>query len=397
MQKKETIGEFLRFGITGVISTAVHYAIYWVLQHWVNVNVAYTVGYVLSFLMNYWMTAHFTFKERTSGKNAVGFGGAHLVNYCLHIVLLNFFLWLGLSRELAPLGVYAIAIPTNFVLVRYVFKHVSVTPVMFARDKSQMCNNLLQYAHVYAWGREHGRKVVSMRFSYKYRYFHICHTSLTGFGWYLLAKYAAALRLLPTASFKDSDCDREALERKMLAHPHIVVSGWHVRYYDLFLKYRQEICELFTLDPQFTAPVKAKMNDTGIRLGVHIRRGDYAQWQGGRYCFDDDVYIRHINRFAAMHEGEEVHVYLSTNDPSVDAGHYQQHCPAAVIHHLQGSAPEDLFMLSECHYLIGPPSTFSLVAAMYKDLPLYRMDSPEAERMTAADFHLFDYWFRRIL
>ena len=31
--------------------------------------------------------------------------------------------------------------------------------MMFARDKSQMCNNLLQYAHVYAWGREHGRKV----------------------------------------------------------------------------------------------------------------------------------------------------------------------------------------------------------------------------------------------
>ena len=24
--------------------------------------------------------------------------------------------------------------------------------MMFARDKSQMCNNLLQYAHVYAWG-----------------------------------------------------------------------------------------------------------------------------------------------------------------------------------------------------------------------------------------------------
>ncbi len=52
--------------------------------------------------------------------------------------------------------------------------------MIFARDKSQMCNNLLQYAHVYAWGREHGRKVISMRFSYKYQYFHICHTSLTG-------------------------------------------------------------------------------------------------------------------------------------------------------------------------------------------------------------------------
>ena len=133
--------------------------------------------------------------------------------------------------------------------------------MIFARDKSQMCNNLLQYAHVYAWGREHGRKVISMRFSYKYQYFRICHTSLTGFGWYLLAKYLAAVKLLPTASFKRYDCDKEALEQIMLRHKHIVVSGWFVRYYDLFLKYRDEICDLFTIDEQYTTPVKAKMRE----------------------------------------------------------------------------------------------------------------------------------------
>ena len=132
--------------------------------------------------------------------------------------------------------------------------------MIFARDKSQMCNNLLQYAHVYAWGREHGRKVISMRFSYKYQYFHICHTNLTGFGWYLFAKYMAALHLLPTASFKHADCDREALERKMLRHRHIVVSGWNVRFYDLFLKYRSEIVELFRIDECYTQPVREKMN-----------------------------------------------------------------------------------------------------------------------------------------
>ena len=154
-----------------------------------------------------------------------------------------------------------------------------------------MCNNLLQYAHVYAWGREHGRKVISMRFSYKYQYFRICHTELTGFGWYLFAKYMAALHLLPTASFKYAECDREALERKMLRHRHIVVSGWNVRFYDLFLKYRSEICDLFTLDARYTEPVKQQMCDVkGLRLGVHVRRGDYAQWKDGIYCYDDDVY-----------------------------------------------------------------------------------------------------------
>lgn len=275
--------------------------------------------------------------------------------------------------------------------------------MMFARDKSQMCNNLLQYAHVYAWGREHGRKVVSMRFSYKYQYFHICHTSLTSFPLYLFAKYMAALRLLPTASFKQADCDRQALEQKMLRHRHIVVSGWNVRFYDLFLKYRAEICDLFRLDEKYTEPVEARMlaierGATGVtRLGVHIRRGDYAEWMAGRYCYGDEVYIAHINRFAAQHPDRDLHVYLSTNDPAVSVKAYQRQCPKSHIHLLGGSAPEDLFMLSQCDALIGPPSTFSLVAAMYRDVPLYRMDTPDAGDMTPEGFRLFDYWFRRIL
>ena len=47
MQKKETLGELIRFGIVGTTSAAIHYAIYWILQHWIEVNVAYTIGYVL--------------------------------------------------------------------------------------------------------------------------------------------------------------------------------------------------------------------------------------------------------------------------------------------------------------------------------------------------------------
>jgi len=287
--------------------------------------------------------------------------------------------------------------------------------MIFARDKSQMCNNLLQYAHVYAWGRAHGRKVISMRFSYKYQYFHICHTDLTGFGWYLLAKYAAALRLLPTANFKSSDCDQDALEQKMLRHKHIVVSGWNVRFYEYFLQYRDEICELFRIDEQYTKPVRLKMQEaeqpslltshfspltshlSPLRLGVHIRRGDYAQWQYGKYCFDDDTYARLINRFATLHEGEAVHVYLSTNDPEVHANTYQKLCPKVRIHLLQGNAPADLYMLSVCDYVMGPPSTFSLVAAMYRDIPLYRIDSEDEMLMTPEAFRKFEYWFRRII
>lgn len=122
MGKRDTFGEMIRFSIVGTTATAIHYGVYWVLQHWINVNVAYTIGYAISFLINYYLSAHFTFKEKASAKNGIGFGGAHLLNYCLQMVLLNSFLWIGLSRELAPIAVLAIAVPINFVLVRFAFK-----------------------------------------------------------------------------------------------------------------------------------------------------------------------------------------------------------------------------------------------------------------------------------
>ena len=51
----------------------------------------------------------------------VGFALSHAVNYVLNIGLLNFFLWCGLSKELAPFSVFAIML-VNFVLVRFVLK-----------------------------------------------------------------------------------------------------------------------------------------------------------------------------------------------------------------------------------------------------------------------------------
>lgn len=302
--------------------------------------------------------------------------------------------------------------------------------MLFAHDKSQTCNNLLQFAHVYAWAREHGRSVVSMQFSYKNAFFHIRNTKYANFWLYIVGKYAALLHLIPTASFKTKDCDPVALEKKMLRHRHIVVFGWFVRYYDLFLKYRDEICKLFAIDEEYTKPVEEMMaaNDAEalaktdgtkdgtkdgikdgtkdgiidattkvIRLGVHIRRGDYAQWCGGVFYHEDDVYMRHINQFKQiLGQDAMVHVYISTNDPYVDAQAFQKACPDVTIFHPKGKVPEDLHMLSQCDYIIGPPSTFSLVASMYRDIPFYRMSTKNEQDMTPEGFHLFDYWFRRI-
>ena len=123
MKKKRIINEFIRFGIVGGLCTVLHYGIYYLLQLYINVNIAYTLGYVLSFMANFYLTSYFTFGTTPSWKKLIGMGGANAVNYALHILLLNLFLRIGISQEWAPIPVFAIAIPVNFLLVRFVFKH----------------------------------------------------------------------------------------------------------------------------------------------------------------------------------------------------------------------------------------------------------------------------------
>lgn len=121
-QNSNQIPEFIRFVLVGIFATALHYGIYLILQPVINVNIAYTTGYALSFIANFYLTAYFTFARKPSWKKAFGFGGAHLVNYLLHMLFLNIFIWIGLPEKWAPIPVFAIVIPINFLLVRFVFK-----------------------------------------------------------------------------------------------------------------------------------------------------------------------------------------------------------------------------------------------------------------------------------
>ncbi len=123
MNVRSKISEFLRFVLVGLTATGVHYCIYYLLIKHIDYNLSYTIGYLLALIMNFYLTAFFTFKEKPSWKNFSGMAGAHGINYLLHIALLNIFLFLGLSKNIAPFPVFAIAVPVNFILVRFVFKY----------------------------------------------------------------------------------------------------------------------------------------------------------------------------------------------------------------------------------------------------------------------------------
>jgi len=122
------IREFIRFCVVGVLSTCIHYAIYLALLKVIDVEdklwvtVLYSIGYVVGFVFNLFMSAFFTFKTTVTIQRSLGFVVTNVINYGLHIAFLNIFLWLSIPDQWAPIPTFCCVIPINFILVRTVFK-----------------------------------------------------------------------------------------------------------------------------------------------------------------------------------------------------------------------------------------------------------------------------------
>ena len=121
-QQRQKLGEVVRFGIVGVLATLLQYAIYTVLLLWCSPSLSMTVGYILSFIFNFIASTRFTFKVETNARHGAGFALSHVVNYLLQMATLNFFLWIGVSKTLAPIPMFCICVPVNFVLVKFFLK-----------------------------------------------------------------------------------------------------------------------------------------------------------------------------------------------------------------------------------------------------------------------------------
>ena len=114
-------GQFVRFALNGVLSSAIHYGIYYVLLFCTAANVAYISGYLVSFVCNFFLTSYFTFRTKPTLKRFFGFSGSHAINFGLHVVLFNVFLWMGIHKLIIPLLVISIAMMIQFFILRLVF------------------------------------------------------------------------------------------------------------------------------------------------------------------------------------------------------------------------------------------------------------------------------------
>lgn len=146
-------------------------------------------------------------------------------------------------------------------------------------------------------------------------------------------------------------------------HSWLVWTAWNLKFDELRFVHRSTLLEVFrpiesvveSIDRTFAAiPAVDKI------VGVHIRRGDYAQWLGGRYYFSHDLYRQMICRITDLMSSLKLHFVIASNEPippEVTMG-LSASC-------LVGSEIEDLYSLSRCDVVLGPPSTFADWAAFY--------------------------------
>lgn len=121
-ERRQQLGEVLRFGIVGAVATLIQYGVYLLLLRWAAAGVANTLGYAVSFLFNFYASTRFTFHVKANARRGAGFALSHLINYLLQMGTLALFLWLGVPRQLAPIPMFGICVPVNFLLVRFFLK-----------------------------------------------------------------------------------------------------------------------------------------------------------------------------------------------------------------------------------------------------------------------------------
>lgn len=120
-----------RFVLVGALGTGVQYGIYYLLltvfqRQWPDVgiltSVAFTVGFVVEMVCNYFLTSYYTFKVKPSLKNIGGFFIGRALNYVIQLLFLHMMIWLHVSEEWAGIVAIMLAGVINYFVLLPFFR-----------------------------------------------------------------------------------------------------------------------------------------------------------------------------------------------------------------------------------------------------------------------------------
>jgi hypothetical protein len=270
----------------------------------------------------------------------------------------------------------------------------------------QMANRLFSFSHYIASAIEHNFGVINLYFDEYNRFFN--STSSNNFLGYpifiniykskFLHKISQKLSLLlfhflsivlPCSPFHeilridksndkngvDYNLDSDEFVSILHAKKLVFVKGWRFRAKLSFKKHQDIIRQLFQpLDiykNNIDKLIQYCRNNVDILVGVHIRKGDYKEYSNGIYYYDLDIYAEKMLQLSNIlsQQGTSVGFLLCSNE------NIELHYFNGLQIFLATNHPiEDLYELSHCDYIIGPPSTYSMWASFMGKVPLCIID-----------------------
>ena len=158
----------------------------------------------------------------------------------------------------------------------------------------------------------------------------------------------------------DKDFDDKHLPQR------IVITNWLFRFYSGVIKHQDVIRKCIAFDEPLYGNAKQLWQSATHKfpmhtwIGVHVRRGDYASFLDGKYFYDNKVYYAKMKSIA---EQLDKSAFIVCSNEEL---HFEDNGKLNIVY-ANGSPAEDIFLLSQCKYIIGPPSTFSSWAAFAGD------------------------------
>lgn len=281
--------------------------------------------------------------------------------------------------------------------------------IIVSRKYGQLGNRLIVFAHLIASAREFGFKIYNPAFAEYAKYFEstkndiwcrypieapptssqeppsefrrqmayssvylstrlLSHLRMTRFPLNIMRINADRCVDVAEAPFRELACSSRPL----------AISGWQFRNNDLLKKHIDAIRDHFHI----VEPHRERVTQlvSGIRqqaecvIGVHIRHGDYATWQGGKWFYSVDQYAEVMRRIRARLAGTDV-AFLVCGNAEMSRSDFGD----LNVHFGTGHLIEDLYAFAETDFLTGPPSTFTRWAGLYGNVPLQFIENADQE------------------
>jgi len=256
--------------------------------------------------------------------------------------------------------------------------------VVLVKGYGNHTNRLIQNAHLEAFCEQQGIPFLNTTLQCMAHHYPLKYDYKKSLYFKALFKSGLTKKSIPYIEFNDIN-EIEKYEQILLNHHRdlLFVGGWYFRNYEAVKSHREILLQRYESHKASPAYEKLcqQIKQYDVVLGVHIRRKDYKQWNNGKYYYSFETYEQLTGNFIQLFPNKSIFVVIFSDEKiipgqlQIPTEHYISHFPYYIDHKLMG----------KCHYLIGPPSTFTLWPSFLYHVPYIHIYNPY-QAFTLSDF-----------